>query len=76
MQLFDSHCHLDDEKFNEDREELIKNIFLSDVTNLITAGYSVASSKKALELANKYPQFYTTCGISPNDINEKVENIR
>ena len=76
MELFDSHCHLDDEKFNEDRNELIQNILPSNVKNFITAGYSLDSSKKALEIANKYPQIYTTCGISPNDINEKVENIR
>ncbi len=76
MELFDSHCHLDDKKFDEDRYELIQNIFSSGVTSFITAGYSLDSSKKALELAKRYPQIYTTCGISPNDINEKVENIR
>ena len=26
MELFDSHCHLDDEKFNEDREEVLEKI--------------------------------------------------
>lgn len=75
MELFDSHCHLDDEKFNEDRKEVIKQIFESGVTKLISAGYSLESSKRALELANKYPQIYTVLGISPNDIGQNVENI-
>ncbi len=75
MKLFDSHCHLDDEKFYEDREEVINQIFKSDVTKLISAGYSLESSKKALELTKRYPQIYTVCGISPNDIKENVENI-
>lgn len=75
MELFDSHCHLDDEKFNEDRKEVIKQIFESSVTKLISAGYSLESSKRALELANKYPQIYTVLGISPNDIGQNVENI-
>ena len=56
MNLFDSHSHLNDEKFDNDREEVIKEICESGVTNFITAGYSVESSKKALEIANKYTQ--------------------
>ena len=51
MGLFDSHSHLNDEKFDEDREEQIKKICESGVSNFITAGYSVESSKKALEIA-------------------------
>lgn len=76
MELFDSHCHLDDEKFNEDREDVISNIFSSNITKLISAGYSLESSNKALELTKKYPQIYTVSGISPNDIGENVENIQ
>lgn len=76
MELFDSHCHLDDEKFEEDRQAVINNIFSSGVTKLISAGYSLESSKRALELANTYSQIYTVSGISPNDIPENVEKIQ
>ena len=76
MELFDSHCHLDDEKFNEDRKDVISNIFSSNITKLISAGYSLESSKKALELTKTYPQIYTVSGISPNDIGENMENIQ
>lgn len=75
MNLFDSHCHLSDEKFNLDRGQIIQHIFQCGVTKLISAGYSLDSSKKALELAKSYPQIYTVLGISPNDISENVENI-
>ena len=53
MNLFDSHSHLNDEKFDNDREKVIKEIYESGVTNFITAGYSVESSKKALEIAKR-----------------------
>lgn len=76
MELFDSHCHLDDEKFEEDRQDVINNIFSSGVSRLISAGYSLESSKRALELANTYSQIYTVSGISPNDIPENVEKIQ
>ena len=75
MGLFDSHSHLNDEKFNEDREEQIKKIRESGVSNFITAGYSVESSKKALEIAKKYDFIYTTAGVSPNDIPQTEEEL-
>ena len=74
MEIFDSHAHYDDEKFNADREELIKELYNKGITKIVSAGYSVKSSQDALKLANSYPQIYTTCGISPNDIEEHVEN--
>lgn len=75
MNLFDSHSHLNDEKFDNDREKVIKEIYESGVKNFITAGYSVESSKKALEIANKYDFIYTTAGISPNDIPQTEEEL-
>ncbi len=68
MELFDSHAHYDDEKFNEDREDILNKVFESGVTKLVSAGYSLEGSKKAIELANKYNFIYATVGISPNDI--------
>ena len=75
MGLFDSHSHLNDEKFDEDREEQIKKIRESGVSNFITAGYSVESSKMALEIAKKYDFIYTTAGVSPNDIPQTEEEL-
>lgn len=75
MGLFDSHSHLNDEKFDEDREKTIDEIVKSGVTNFITAGYSVESSKKAIEIAKKYDFIYTTVGVSPNDIPQDEDEL-
>lgn len=75
MELFDSHAHLDDEKFDEDREKLIQQIKEAKVSKLISAGYSLESSKKASNLAKKYDFIYATCGISPNDIPQTEEEL-
>ena len=75
MQLFDSHAHLDDEKFDEDREQVIDIIKSSNTANFISAGYSIDGSIKALELAHKYPFIFATCGISPNDIPQSEEML-
>ena len=76
MEFFDSHAHYNDEKFNEDREELISEIYKSGVTKLINAGYSLESSKYALEIAKKYDWIYTISGISPNDIPEGMGELQ
>ena len=75
MQFFDSHAHYNDEKFDEDREELIKDTYKSGVTKFIVAGYDIQSSKKAIELSEKYEFIYSICGISPNDIPQSEEEL-
>lgn len=75
MELFDSHAHYDDEHFDEDREELLQSIYQSGVTKVISAGYSLESSKKGIALANKYDFIYTTVGISPNDLPATQEEL-
>lgn len=75
MKLFDTHCHLDDERFNEDREELIENLRKDGVDRLVTAGYSLEGSKRAIELSKKYDFIYATIGISPNDVPETIEEL-
>ena len=73
MKLIDTHSHYNDEKFDNDRDEVIQNITNSGITTIINAGYSLESSKRAIEIANNYDFMYATVGVSPNDI-ENLEN--
>ena len=75
MEFFDSHAHYTDEKFENDRDSLIEEIYNDGITKFLSVGYNIESSKQAIELANKYPYLYTTCGISPNDIPENVDEL-
>ena len=75
MELFDSHAHYNDNKFDEDREEVINWVYDSGVTKLINAGYSLESSIYALQIAKKYNWMYTISGISPNDIPDSAGEI-
>lgn len=70
MEFFDSHAHYNDEKFDEDRDKLLQDIYGEGITKIINAGYSLESSKKAVEIAEKYDFIYATVGISPNDIDD------
>ena len=71
MKLFDSHAHYNDEKFDQDREEVLQAIFQEDVTKLICTGYSIEASKEALQIADTHQNIYAIVGISPNDIPEQ-----
>ncbi len=75
MQFFDSHAHYNDEKFKEDKEQILKQVYESGVTKLICAGYSLESSKEAVEIAKEHDFIYSIVGISPNDIPEKVDTL-
>ncbi len=75
MEFFDSHSHLNDEKFEEDRQELIEKIKKEGITKFITVGYDLEGSKKAIEIANNCEATYATVGISPNDIPQNEEEL-
>ena len=77
MEFFDSHAHYNDEKFKENRDELIESMYNEGITRIVCAGYSVDSSREAIEIANKYSHIYAICGISPNDIEDfSEENLK
>lgn len=75
MNLFDSHSHYNDEKFDIDRQQIIKETLSNGVSNFIIAGYNIEGSKKAIEIAENYEQIYTTVGISPNDVEDIKDNV-
>lgn len=72
MEFFDTHSHYNDEKFDQDRENIIKSTFDAGITKFMCIGYDLESSKKAIEIAEKHNNIFATCGVSPNDI-EKID---
>lgn len=65
--FIDSHAHLDDERFDEDRDEVIAFLYENDVQIVLNPGSDLNSSKKALALAEKYPFIYAAVGFHPHD---------
>ena len=77
MELFDTHAHYNDEKFKQDRDEIIKQTYEAGITKLVCAGYNLKSSREAIDIANKNEFIYAICGISPNDLEDYCEeNLR
>lgn len=65
--LFDSHAHLDDERFNDEQDEVIARAAAAGVTGILNAGADMESSQRAVKLALKYPNVYAAVGMHPHD---------
>ncbi|MBQ8588142.1 MAG: TatD family hydrolase [Clostridia bacterium] len=65
--LFDTHAHLNDSRFDDDREQLIESLNSSGVGAYCEIGYDMPSSVKAAQLADKYSFVYAAVGVHPHD---------
>lgn len=70
MILVDTHCHLDFEDFNSDREDVIKRASEADVKFIINIGSTLEGTRKSIALADKYESIYASVGIHPHDAKE------
>jgi len=68
--LFDSHAHLNSERFDEDRDELIKSLREKNVELVLNPGADIETSKSSIELAKKYDFIYAAVGVHPHDVGE------
>ncbi len=68
--LFDTHAHLDDRAFDPDREELLSALPEQGLALVMNPGCSLASSKNAVALAEKYPYIYAAVGSHPDAADE------
>ena len=77
--IFDTHAHYDDSRFDEDREILFDALNQNGVGGIITCGCDLASSKKAIKMAEEHEFVYAAVGMhpgnmeKPDDLNE-IEN--
>ena len=68
--LFDSHAHLNDARFDEDREALIKKLQEEHVDLVLNPGADIETSITSIELANKYDFIYAAVGVHPHDVKD------
>ena len=73
--LFDSHAHLNDEAFDQDRAELLETFRDAGVGLVMNAGCSLASSREGIALAEAYPWIYCPVGTHPDTADEVNEEV-
>ncbi len=71
--LFDSHAHINSERFDENRQRVVEAIEESHTSLVMDVGYDLESSLKAVEHAKKYPWCYAAVGCHPHDAKDMDE---
>ncbi len=66
FQIVDTHCHLDFDKFNRDRDEVISRALENNISHIVNSGVSYNTNVSTLELSAKFEQVHPTMGLSPH----------
>lgn len=66
--LIDTHTHLDDARYDEDREATIARACEAGVAALVTIGCDLATSRAAVALAEQHPFVYASIGVHPHEV--------
>lgn len=67
MEIIDTHTHLNVDQFNEDVPEVVQRARELSVKKMIVIGFDEPSIKRAVELADQYPEIYLTLGWHPTE---------
>ena len=73
--LFDTHAHMDDRAFDNDREELLRSLPEQGLTLVMNPGCSLESSRNASKLAQEYDYIYAAVGSHPDAADEVNEEV-
>ncbi|MHB8172179.1 MAG: TatD family hydrolase [Thermincolia bacterium] len=71
--LFDTHAHLDDTKYNHDRQEMLVRARAARVELIVNVGYDLPSSRRSVQLARENDFIYAAVGFHPHDAKEVDE---
>lgn len=66
--IFDTHSHYDDEKFNPDRDELLSTLQSQGVSFVVSCGCDIDTTQFNFDLSQKYDYIYFTAGFHPENL--------
>lgn len=67
MEFVDTHSHIDDRAFRNDRDEILASLNDKGLKFILTVGYDIESSENCVDIAKKYKNVYAVAGIHPHD---------
>ena len=73
--IIDTHCHLDDTRYDDDINSVIKNALDNKVDKIIIPGADINDLPKAAKIANSYENIYFAAGVHPYEIDGYDESV-
>lgn len=73
--IFDTHAHMDDRAFDQDRDALLSRLPEEGIALLMNPGCSLASSQAAVNLSNQYSYIYAAVGSHPDAADEVNDGV-
>lgn len=73
--IFDTHAHYDSDSFDEDRENVIKELQENGVIGVLNCGSDLYGLRKSVELAKEFDMFYAAVGIHPENADEFNDTV-
>src|SRR5664279_6253787 len=73
--LIETHAHLDYPDFATDFDDVLRRATDAGVTRIITIGTSIESSRRAVDLAEKYLNIFAVIGVHPTYVEESGEDV-
>jgi len=67
MKLTDTHCHLDLEQFDADRDAVLQRAINAGLARTLVPSLTGTSSRAAVKLAESNPMLYAAVGVHPNE---------
>ncbi len=68
--IFETHAHIEDHKFDEDREAVLQMIHDSGISALVNVGSTIETSKKSIALADSHDWIYASVGVHPEEMDD------
>jgi TatD DNase family protein len=68
--LFDTHAHLDDERFSEDLPAVVDRAVAAGVAHVVCIATTAADSPRCVEIARQFPSVWASVGIQPNNVSQ------
>lgn len=73
--IFDSHAHYNDRRFDEDRDIVLQHLPSQGVRTVLNCGTTIVSSEDCLRLAEKYDYLYAACGVHPHEAEQEEDKL-
>lgn len=74
--FYDTHAHIDYPDFNGDLDAIVARAHAAGIERIVTIGTDIDGSKRAIAIAEKFPNVYAVVGWHPTHVTAAPEDIR